>query len=85
MNLPLKTRIGTCESNFLLFSEKSRSDWSLLTHFLSNNGNISAIYCIQDKLFGNTIFETEEWNEVLTFVEEHREELLQQLEKNKRG
>ena len=57
----------------------------LTTYFQSNNGNVSAIYSIKDCIFGNTIFETKEWDKVLTFVEEHREELLQQLEKNKRG
>lgn len=85
MDLPLITRIGTCESKFLLSSEESESDWFLTTYFLSNNGNVSAIYSIKDGIFGNTIFETKEWNEVLAFVEDHREELLQQLEKNKRG
>lgn len=85
MDLPLTTRIGTCESKFLLYSEDSQSDWMLTTYFQSNNGNVSAIYSIKDDIFGNTIFETKEWNKVLTFVEEHREELLQQLEKNKRG
>lgn len=85
MNLPLITRISTCESKFLLFSENSQSDWMLTTYFLSNNGNLSVIYSIKDSFFGNIMFETKEWNEVLTFVEEHKEELLQQLEKNKRG
>lgn len=85
MDLPLTTQIGTCESKFLLFSEKSESDWFLTTYFLSNNGNLSVIYSIKDSIFGNKIFETKEWNEVLAFVEEHKEELLQQLEKNKRG
>lgn len=85
MDLPLTTRIGTCESKFLLYSEKSQSDWMLTTYFQSNNGNVSVIYSIKDGIFGNTIFETKEWNKVLAFVEEHREELLQQLEKNKRG
>jgi exosome complex RNA-binding protein Rrp42 (RNase PH superfamily) len=85
MDLPLTTRIGACEFKHLLFSEKSKSDWFLTTYFLSNNGNVSAIYSIKDGIFGNTIFETKEWNKVLTFAEEHREELLQQLEKNKRG
>lgn len=85
MDLPLTTRIGTCESKFLLYSEESQSDWMLTTYFQSNNGNVSTIYSIKDGIFGNTIFETKEWNEVLAFVEEHREELLQQLEKNKRG
>lgn len=85
MDLPLTTRISTCESKFLLYSENSQSDWMLTTYFQSNNGNVSAIYSIKDCIFGNTIFETKEWDKVLTFVEEHREELLQQLEKNKRG
>lgn len=85
MNLPLETRIGTSVSKHLLFSENSESDWFLTTYFLSNNGNVSAIYSIKDSFFGNIMFETKEWNEVLTFVEEHKEELLQQLEKNKRG
>lgn len=83
MNLPLTTQIGTCESKFLLFSEESQSDWMLTTYFQSNNGNVSAIYSIKDSIFGNKIFETKEWNEILVFVEKHREELLQQLEKNK--
>lgn len=83
MNLPLTTQIGTCESKFLLYSEKSQSDWILTTYFKSNNGNVSAIYSIKDDIFGNKIFETKEWNEILAFAEEHREELLQQLEKNK--
>jgi hypothetical protein len=83
MNLPLTTQIGTCESKFLLFSEESQSDWMLSTYFLSSNGNISVIYSIKDSIFGNKIFETKEWNEILAFVEEHQEELLQQLEKNK--
>jgi putative IMPACT (imprinted ancient) family translation regulator len=83
MNLPLTTQIGTCESKFLLYSEESQSDWMLTTYFQSNNGNVSAIYSIKDSIFGNKIFETKEWNEILAFVEEHQEELLQQLEKNK--
>lgn len=83
MNLSLTTRISTCESKFLLSSENSQSDWMLTTYFLSNNGNVSAIYSIKDSIFGNKIFETREWNEILVFVEKHREELLQQLKKNK--
>jgi hypothetical protein len=71
------------ETDALIRTKDSRTDWVLCTWFKSDNGKLSAIYEIVPKMFDHTsLVRSTNWDDIQKFIDDNEDEIIRQLAKN---
>jgi hypothetical protein len=75
--------VSAYETDALIRTKDSRTDWVLCTWFKSDNGKLSAIYEIIPKMFDHTsLVRSTNWDDIQKFIDDNEDEIIRQLAKN---
>lgn len=73
------------DTDSLIRTENSRTDWVLCVWFQADNGVLSAIYEIVPKMFDhNYLIRSTNWDDIQKFIDDNEEEIKRQLDKNRK-
>lgn len=77
--------VSAYETDVLIRTKDSRTDWVLCTWFKSDNGKLSAIYEVVPKMFDhNSLIRSTNWDDIQKFIDDNEDEIILQLAKNRR-
>lgn len=77
--------VSAYDTDVLIRTKDSRTDWVLCVWFKSDNGELSAIYEIVPKMFDrNYLVRSTNWDDIQRFIDDNKEEINRQLEKNRK-
>jgi hypothetical protein len=73
------------ETDSLVHTNNSHTDWKLCIWFKADNGKLSATYAIAPKLFDrNYLITSDNWDDIQKFIDDNEEEIKRQLDKNRK-
>ena len=77
--------VAAYETDALIRTKDSRTDWVLCVWFQADNGKLSAIYEIVPKMFDhNYLIRSINWDDIQKFIDDNEEEIKRQLDKNRK-
>jgi hypothetical protein len=82
MNMKVEN-VHAYDTDALIRTKDSRTDWALCIWFKADNGKLSATYAIAPKLFDrNYLITSTNWDDIQRFIDDNKDEINRQLEKN---
>ena len=79
------TNVYAYETNSLVHTYDSHTDWKLCVWFKADNGILSATYAIAPKWFDrNYLIKSDNWDDIQKFISSNEEEINRQLENNRK-
>ena len=77
--------VAAYDTEALIRTKDSHTDWVLCVWFKADNGQLSAIYEIVPKMFDrNYLIRSINWDDIQKFIDDNEEEIKRQLEKNRK-
>ena len=84
MNMKVEN-VHAYDTDALIRTKDSRTDWVLCVWFKSDNGTLLAIYEIVPKMFDrNYLIRSTNWDDIQKFIDDNEEEIKRQLDKNRK-
>ena len=80
-----RCKVQAYDTDSLIRTENSRTDWELCVWFKTDNGKLSATYAVAPKMFDhNYLVTSTNWDDIQKFIDDNEEEIKRQLEKNRK-